>query len=890
MAGTFWGQGCLSGMGKILLCLLVVGVHVAKAQVVRGVVTDTAGNPLEGAVVAVYAGEPPVLVGKTRQAADSFSIKLDKAAFPLMIVTIFAGFGNDTVVLQEAGFLKVKLRPVMNELQSVVVRTIIPPATVRSDTIAFNASAYPVRPRAYLDELLRKLPGISVDADGNVTMQGQPVDKIYIDGKEFYLRDLRNATRNLPADIVAQVEVFDSQSDQAKLSGIRDHGQSKSINIKLKPKNKTGYFGNGYAGIGNDGNYAAGGHLSTLAPKQWLNADLSSNNLNNRFTGRENNGPPPAGEQVFTHASAEGRWQTSRLTTVLEANHDYTGTKQSTSDDRTTYLDDSTLRRRRQDDQRDRLSLNGLHTSVRYKTDTLSTIVYLGHIEHTAESHSATGTSVITAGYLLNTGSAVNTSDNHRLQQGHDLHWERKFHKTGRSLFAGVNWDQSWTREQGNVTNEVLQYAPGGALVSRETVRQQYEATGETQQLHTELRYTEPLSARLTGYLHYSADYGRGANRKKSIAFDSSTGGFTLPAPLTSNDFQRTNSSQDVSGGLFLHQGKLTGLLAIHTQWYTLHNTDLTKDTLLRQQLFNLFPFAVVNWQTGPGKNIQVSYAGDTKSPSLDQLQPVPDLSDPFLVKTGNPRLQRQFDHTVRVNYSAFNATTARNIQWNLDGTLSANAITASNTTLSGGVQQLQYINTGGVYHLNSGLTYGFPFISKKLGTATLSTNLGFHREAGYINGLESVGRRLELGGGAQLNLHLQETVFLETEARLAAGSGRYSLYAAGGSHTLSQLYRAELTYSLPGRLTLTSQYFLSAYAVRSQPPQQSSSWNMSLGRAFSKTGGLQARFSIFDLLNTAKSVQLMSGRNYIETATYNTTGRLFLLSILYDFRKFPNT
>ncbi len=192
------------------------------------------------------------------------------------LIGTYLGYSPDTVeVTLKASdttgiFVPLELRRNGKALMEVVVTARIPPAIVRNDTIAFNAGAYPTRPNATVEDLLRKLPGIEIDKNGNVTMQGQKVDKIYLDGKEFFLNDPRLATKNLPSEIVDQIEVFDRQSERARLTGVKEPTGTKSINIKLKKSRRKGIFGKVYAGTGTGagsdpssrtGAYSAAGRL-----------------------------------------------------------------------------------------------------------------------------------------------------------------------------------------------------------------------------------------------------------------------------------------------------------------------------------------------------------------------------------------------------------------------------------------------------------------------------------------------------------------------------------------------------------------------------------------------------------------------------------------------------
>jgi len=260
----------------ILLTLLILFSLSLRAQsrassshYIRGTVHDSAGTVLEEATISCWPvpGDQPI--HSLRSGRNGFAFHLSQTGQYRLIAT-YLGYTPDTIAVSisendtTALFAKFILRPSSKPLMEVIVKASIPPVIVKSDTIGFNAAAFPTRPFASVEDLLKKLPGIVVDKDGNVTLQGKKIDKILIDGKEFFLSDIKTATQNLPAEIVAQVETYDTQSERGKLTGIRDPTGGKTLNIKLKKDRKTGYFGNAYAGAGNANGYAVGGTAASL--------------------------------------------------------------------------------------------------------------------------------------------------------------------------------------------------------------------------------------------------------------------------------------------------------------------------------------------------------------------------------------------------------------------------------------------------------------------------------------------------------------------------------------------------------------------------------------------------------------------------------------------------
>src|SRR5579859_3546632 len=210
-----------------LFLILTLAACYARAQThsVHGTVQDSLSKqPLEDATVSLVRTTDGKLLRRVRSGKGFVFPGLSAGDYTL--VTTYLGYATDSTAItlgrddSTGKRVRILLHHSARAMMEVVVRAAIPPAIVKNDTIAFNAAAYPTRPNATVEDLLRKLPGIDIDKNGNVTMQGQKVDKIYLDGKEFFLNDPRTATQNLPANIVDQIEAFDSETDRSRLTGV----------------------------------------------------------------------------------------------------------------------------------------------------------------------------------------------------------------------------------------------------------------------------------------------------------------------------------------------------------------------------------------------------------------------------------------------------------------------------------------------------------------------------------------------------------------------------------------------------------------------------------------------------------------------------------------------
>lgn len=896
---------------KHLLLIIIVTLcwaHHAQAQSlsIRGTVTDSlSGQPLEDATVSLlHLPDGPLRQRRSGKKEFTFA-NLAPGAYRL--VTTYLGYKTDTVTVDldaasPATRIGIRLHHFASDLMQVIVNATIPPAIVRNDTIAFNAAAFPTRPNATVEDLLRKLPGIEIDKNGNITMQGQKVDKIYLDGKEFFLNDPRIASQNLPADIVDQIEAFDSQTERARLTGIRETTGTKSLNIRLKKNRKKGYFGKVYAGTGTaspgtdlTGSYSAGGTATSLG-SSWIFASGNLNNMNNQFTGTDNrNGPGSGGLQTFNNAQLNFRNdKNSKLSVTINAGTNGVKTILNQTTQQQTYLTDSSLLQNSYSQTRSHSQSYHGNAFLEYNIDSMNLVNLRSTITPQTSGSSTMDTVGIstlktTGGYLSNQGNTYNNNTTDGYSLTNFFNFRRRWHLPGRNLLIGLNESRQYQNQPQNIFNLVNNFDSTGSLLSRTLTNQTASQLSATDGYGASVSYTEPLKPGHVLDFSYRINHSTSHSDRQSYDFDSATGKYDLPDTLTTNHFINDNTIQRFSTGLNATDGKFRYQLGITLQVSDLDDHNLTADSSIRQHELNWYPRASLIYAPAKGKTINIVYSAMTTSPTIQQLQPLPDLTNPFIVKIGNPDLLQQLTHTINASYISFNSRNFQNLQLSLQGNYTEHEITPATTVLSGGIQQIQYVNVNGVWHLNSNITYGFPLGDQRKGNSSISMHTQYGRDVSLTNGAQDVTTSLGWGGNWKLNFHPVEKFFVEGVAGVNYTSAYYSINTAQNTQTWVQNYSVDFSYELPGAITVTSNYNWQITGRQGSLPQKSVAlWNASIFKDFLHNRSGQIRLSAFGILNTPSNYTQSVGINYVQTQESNLPGRIILLSFIYRFHSFP--
>jgi hypothetical protein len=889
----------------ILLSLVMRAQTRAPTHYIHGNVRDSISDDvLEEATISCWPVGSEHPIQTVRSNRNGFVLRIPQPG-KYQVISTYLGYIPDTTAVAIAATdssvrsVRIRLQRSSTNLMQVVVKAGIPPVIVRSDTIGFNASAFPTRPYASVEDLLRKLPGIAVDKDGNVTMQGKKIDKILVDGKEFFLGDIKTATQNLPAEIVAQVEAFDSQTEQGKLTGIRDNTGGKTLNIKLKKDRKSGYFGKVYAGGGNDKSYAAGGTAASLGNSRNFFINGETNNINNQFNGTENNiGPSGGGLQTMTNGNFNYRDKIGKkITAIINGGYYHSRSSQISSSGRQTFLGDSSLIENRLSNSSNSSTSGRVDGRFEYAIDSLRALnVQTSWSPQNGDNVSSDTVGIVTQkgqndlarSWRNSQGQTNNTNSNHGYSTSNSLDFRQRFLKKGRTFYLGLNQSSHRQDQTAGLYSLVNAFDSVGDLTQHTLRDQRSTQSSSGDNYGARLAYTEPLSSRRVLDFGYQVYTNTNHSDKHSFDHDSITGKYDIADTLTSNKFSNRNTVQQFHAGFNADGTKFRYQLGLAVQLTDLDNQNYSLHAHIQQHFTNWYPRANLIWILSQGKTVRFGYTGSSSAPSIDQLQPLPDLTNPFLVRLGNPDLQQSFQHNMDMEFSSFKAKSLENWQVNFQGDFTEHAITAATTLLAGGVQQLQYVNIEGNYHLSSNLTYGFPLWTRQ-GNASIGLHGQYSHQNGYLNGQRNNTDASAAGVVLKLNYHPSEKLFLDVNAALDYSANAYSLNLNQNTQTLVQNYTASCSYELPLAITITSFYnWQQTGAQGSLPARAISYWNAAAYKSIFRNRSGQVRFSIFNILDGSSNVSQSAGPNYIETSRSNLIGRLWLLSLVWHFRKFP--
>jgi hypothetical protein len=203
-------------------------------------------------------------------------------------------------------------------MSTVTVTARRPPVVINGDSVEFNSENFKTAPNAVVEDLLKKMPGMEVDKSGGITVNGKKVTKVFVNGKEFFTGDPMMATKNLPADAVDKIQVYDRKSDQAMFTGIDDGSEETAINLKLKKDRNKSTFGKLNAGAGTPSVFDAQGNVNVINNEEQFSAIGGANNTNRQnFSGRNivnfsggGGGRPGAGAGVTVNFSGGGSGET----------------------------------------------------------------------------------------------------------------------------------------------------------------------------------------------------------------------------------------------------------------------------------------------------------------------------------------------------------------------------------------------------------------------------------------------------------------------------------------------------------------------------------------------------------------------------------------------------
>jgi hypothetical protein len=781
------------------------------------------------------------------------------------------------------------------------------PIIVKNDTTQFNASGFAVRPNATAEDLLKKLPGVEVDREGNVKAQGEQIQKIYVDGKEFFGNDPKLATKNITADMIESIQVYDDMSEQARFTKIDDGSRVKTINIKLKKNRNKGYFGRASAGISDKGRYRGNIGFNRFIGEQRTSVIFNTNNLNERgfsFSdvagggggGGGNSGATGISKSLSTGINYSDQWG-NKVKVTGSYFFSKTDARQEQGTFRQSFFTDSIALLSRESASNNKNQNHRINLRLEYMIDSANSLLYtpsisFQHSESEREDTSFTYAELPSVKYLSITGQTRNINRRDGMNWNNELLYRRRFGKPGRTLTIG------WKNTIGNSDNEGFTFSENLFLQRNgdpwrtisQNQKNNQKSTTSNNVLSTS--YTEPLSYNKLLELNYA--YTNNLNTSDRETFDYSINSRqydSLNLALT-NNFDNKFLAHRYGVNFRVQEKKYNYQVGVGIQRSTLQSNSFraltNKDSLSKASYTNFFPTASFNFTPVRSKNLRFRYSGRTNQPSITQLQNVLNVSDPLHVSIGNPDLKQEFNHNFNVSYNTFNILTFRMFSASLNFSTTSNRIVNSIDTLTAGVELTRPENVNGAYQGSSFITLGFPFKNPKWkgSNINVTNSVNYSRDISLLYKRQNIGTTINVSQGIGITLTREKFDF-NIRANVTYTNTRYSVNKTLNADFFNHNYSADLLYHFPLDITVWSSLDYYINTGRAEGFNQSIPlWNASVSKLMFKKKNGEIKLSVNDLLNQNQSISRSTGDNYIQDTRSLVLRRYFMVSFLYNLNR----
>jgi hypothetical protein len=900
-------------MGKYLLVfisifLMYCGAFAQKMSV-GGNVQDTAARAsLPYASVMVVRLKDSVLIAHTRTDENGFfSLK----NLPIDTVTVIVShpkFGDQSFYIfgsvsnYEFDFGKIILPPKSQALQEIVIYAYKDPVYYKGDTLIYTADSFKVKPNATVEDLLKKLPGIKVDAEGKITAQGKKVDQVLVDGDEFFGSDPTVATQNLNAKSVESVQVYEKKNDQPTDDG---NETIKVMNLKLKEDAKKGYFGKASAAgdfqkfyegelLANKFNNKQKISVFSLAsntPRSSLGwGDMFKYGLNNEMSMQSNED----GQSWYTdqpknigipRTLKSGVYYTDKLTdkTKISANYTYNNneliTKGSTHSQY--FLTDTSYSTQNTSQSDQMNSGHNINFDLNQKIDSLTDLQIIPKLQLNSSSIAKNDNS----DFINSEGTLVRRTEiiNRNTSKGYNLNTTAKltkrFNKKGRILLATYNNVLVNNSSDGKLISNNTYY--NSSFIPSDSINQEKINASNSTAHNATMTYTEPLNKKISLELAYDFNYNKGTQSKQT--FDFANGEYSVKNTLFTNGFENFRTTNRLSTKFIYEVKKQRFVIGTRLRQVTIENTNLISGQKISETVNNVLPLLNYRYKFSDNKRLNFSYATSSSQPGIDQLQPVQDNTNPNQIRKGNPNLLPTFKQDLSLNYSGYKAITGNYIWASVDYTTTANSFTNTIEYDSIGRTITTPVNVNGNYSFNGELNGAYGLFSRVL-VLEPELSYDFNSYSNFINKQKNVTTTSNTTSGLSA-LILLDTLTLRVGYRYTYNSPTSTINAANSKPYTTQNISADFTLRLPLKFLLESDV---NYTINSKRAQGYNInyliWNASLKKTFFKNENLIVSIDVMDILNQNISASRTVQDNVITDNKTNIIARYILLKAVFKF------
>jgi uncharacterized membrane protein YgcG len=817
---------------------------------------------------------------------------------------------------KDIDFATLSMQRVTDMLQEVVIQR--PPMTIKKDTVEYNAEMYATKPNAFVEDQLKKLPGVEVDASGNIIAQGETVTRVMVNGKRFFSDDPKLATRNIPPDIVERYQIFDDLDDQSKFTGFDDGNRVKTLNIITKKDKRVGYFGRAIAGAGTNQDYDESFNFHRFNNDQQVSALGEGNDINKQnFTIQDILGSSGSRRGSGGGPSAATNQSSPGITTVWAGGvnyHDNWGPKSEVygsyfynfthvvsdqqsltqkffdpTDDTSNISNQSSAAYARTRNQR-------IYFNLEQKLDSNNSFIFRPNVtlQTSMPNASSSSSTVDQHDSAISNSSGYSSSSNSGFNiNGSNFTMRHKFKKPYRTLTldltgtANVNDGNGYTYSHNNFVK----------LDSVQIINQHYFDSLHSWSISPTLAYTEPVSKHSIIQLNYSFSYNKSTTINNTYDFTDSSAGYSSFNYLFSNSYKFYSYSDRFTLSYRIQNPKYNLNIGSGAQFLTFNSLNTTKGIDVAHTYFNLTPNVNFSYSFNNNKRLRFYYMGRTGSPSASQLQPLVTTGDNINFTVGNQNLKPQFTHSIRMLYQSFDPSTQHVLFATLNASATVNDIQSSIVPTDKGGDTTSYVNLNGTYNIAGYFNYGWALKHPK-SNLNLITDINYSQSQTLVSASQKVivfqhdyTRSTSFTEKINWTTNIKKNFDMNFSSASTYTINRNTLNSFANLNVFSQVFNAEITaYTNNGWLISTTFTYT---LTDNRTPGYNESVPLltpSIAKEMFKKKNGELRLTVFDLLHQNTSVNKSVSTNLVSDTRTTTLTQYVMVTFTYNLNNFKGS
>ncbi len=893
------------------------------------VIDQTTQLPLESATVYLTKVSDSTVIDYTiTDKSGMFQMNTRKLVKPILVKVSYIGYNTlqiEQKQLSESldlGVLRIAQND--NTLDAVVLKSEAPPVRIKNDTLEFNASSFKLRPDANVETLLKQLPGVEIDDEGKIKVNGKEVNQILVNGKPFFDKDGKIALQNLPSDIINKVQVTDSKTKAEEISGKAATSDNASINLTIDEEKNKGLFGKFTGGYGTDNRYESSLLVNYFKDTRKISILGSANNINstgfsmneifdNMGGGRNYsvwtddnggfgiNGMRFGGGKGITRSNIIGINYADVYFKKLDVNGSYFYTAAVSENTNRTkqlnFLPEGNYTTQSDAKTQDDKFAHNYNLQFEYKIDSTATLTFNPKFVRAFSNYTnvSSQTSTDDDQQLLNQSSADNQSDSNQFSFENAVYFYKSFRRKGRSISSSFENENkkgdSFDLNRSQTTFYKDIDSDGIPDTQTQDDRNQLKRERETNDHYfAEVEYTEPITDSLSVSLKLQFTHNAGIDGKHTFDFDALTQGYTAANDSLSSDLK--SETRTIGPGVGIQYAKKDYYFSasMTTEISTFRNRSFYLGQTVRLDKDYMLPSATIyfNYKFTKSKSIWLSYNYNTSFPQGYQVLPVENLSNPLSTIVGNPDLDPEKNHQTYFSFRDYDYATKSGYTIYLGGTYYESQIVGSSTYDESRKRTITYENISDTYNLWYGANWSRS-IKREANhyKIALSLNGGLDRNKGFIDGAMFDSRSLTVTPKVNFTYDYGELLTINPSYRFTYSDTQYHNYTIDKASNVVHSFSLQTTSYWPKHVVLGNDV---SYSYNSNIADGFKKdfylWNVSLGYNFFKDK-LLAKVKVYDLLNQNQSTSRTITATSIRDEENIVLKRYAMFSLTYKLEKF---